>query len=170
MPRIKLYRDKESGLVKGDASICFANESSVEMAVSVLHEGMLRADENSRLSVTKASFQQKGEKLIEDDEKTDKETLRKRKMAKLAAAQAVSWDAGENGRIAGGAKGLTIVVFKGAFTRDELRKDEDGTMEDVEKCIVEAVEEMGSVEKVRLGRGLGLGLERSDSKATARAA
>ena len=148
LPRIKLYRDKESELVKGDASICYANEASVGMAVDVLNGGMLRADGTGKLCVTRASFQQKGEKIIEDDEKMDKETLRKRKMAKLAAAQAVSWDTGENGRIAGGAKGLTIVVIKNAFTKEELEKDEDAVLRDVEKWIVEAVEKFGTVEKI----------------------
>ena len=113
----------------------------------MLHDGFFRMDGTSKLSVGKASFKQKGDTL-ERDGKMDRATLQKRKMAKLAAAQAVSWDAGANGRIAGGAKGLTIVVLKNAFTREELEASENDAMSNIEKAVVDECAELGSIEKI----------------------
>ena len=52
-PKIKLYRD-DAGSLKGDASLCYANASSVDVACSILDGGSLRLDVPSR--VTKARF------------------------------------------------------------------------------------------------------------------
>ena len=56
-PKIKLYRD-EHGNLKGDASICYNAEESVDMAVSVLDGGYLRPM-TKPISVTRAEFQKK---------------------------------------------------------------------------------------------------------------
>ncbi len=122
-PRVKLYKTQD-GLAKGDASVCFANEASVSLAIDIFDEGVFRGGD--KLSVSKASFQQKGE-LNKD--KVATVTAKQRKVAELAAKQAMSWDDGSNGRIEGGMKGLTIVVLKGCFTVDEVN---DVVMEEVE--------------------------------------
>ena len=84
-------------------------------------------------------------------------TAAKRKVARLMAQQAMGWDSGENGRIAGGLKGLTIVVLKHVFLEEELRRDrggkdaeenEDRALAVVERDLVEAVEPFGTIEKV----------------------
>lgn len=73
----------------------------------------------------------------------------KRKVAQLMAAQAMGWDEGENGRIAGGAKGLTIVVLENMYTKSELKKDEDATLKSVENAVISAVSAFnGTIEKV----------------------
>ena len=55
-PKIKLYRD-DAGALKGDASLCYANASSVDVACSILDGGSLRFD--VPLRVTKADFGQR---------------------------------------------------------------------------------------------------------------
>jgi hypothetical protein len=73
----------------------------------------------------------------------------KRKVARLAALQAVGWDEGENGRIAGGLKGLRIVVLMNMFNPAEFEHDEnDEKLQSLEKEVHAECEEIGSVEKI----------------------
>jgi HIV Tat-specific factor 1 len=44
LPKIKLYSD-EDGQPKGDCSICFHSEQSVETAVNFLDEGVMMNDD-----------------------------------------------------------------------------------------------------------------------------
>ena len=78
-------------------------------------------------------------------------------MARLIAQQAMGWDEGENGRIAGGQKGLTIVVLKHMFTRSELivnrggkdaDENEDLALAIVEKDVFAAIGSLGTIEKI----------------------
>lgn len=128
-PKIKLYRHKDVGVaavrdetgsptnpgaLKGDASICYARPESVELALQILDENLFR--DGATLSVQCAKFEQYG-----DGEAGGGEGRRrmvsdaKQKVARLAALQAVGWDERENGRIAGGLKGLRIVVLLNIF-------------------------------------------------------
>ena len=144
-PRVKLYRDKETAILKGDGSVCFAMPESVSIALSVLDGSSLRADPNSTLTVTSASFQQKGSQLVEKAAPS----LKQRKVAQLAAKQAMSWDDGGNGRLTGGIKGLTIVVLKNLFTLAELTIDkEDTVLQEVQDEIVKICADLGSIEKI----------------------
>jgi hypothetical protein len=145
LPRVKLYRDAGSGLLKGDASVCFANVESVAIARAVLDQSVLRPDGLNVIGVSPASFEQKGGAL----EEREAPSLQQRKVAKLAAAQATSWDAGENGRLTGGVKGLTIVVLKRLFDLGELGGGrEDDVLKEVEGEIVKICGELGSIEKI----------------------
>ncbi len=71
----------------------------------------------------------------------------KRKVAKLAAKQAIGWDEGDNGRITGGLKGLRIVVLKHLFTPSTLQSD-DTILDQLEKQIRKQCSELGDVEKI----------------------
>ena len=126
---MKLYRSGD--LLKGDASVCYANPSSVSIALTVLDGSVLRADGANVLGVVAATFAQKGSVVVEKAAPS----LQQKKVAKLAAAQATSWDSGENGRLTGGIKGLTIVVLKGLFELEELKAadDEDSVLKEVER-------------------------------------
>jgi RNA recognition motif-containing protein len=145
-PRIKLYKDGD--ILKGDCSVCFAMPESVAIALSVLDGSVLRADGVNVLGVTAASFQQKGDELVEKAAPT----MKQRKVAQLAARQAMSWDDGSNGRLTGGIKGLTILVMKHLFTLEELTKaaDEDVVLQKVQDEIVAACGELGSIEKITM--------------------
>lgn len=176
-PRVKIYRD-DRGIAQGNARLKYAREESVQVAVAVLDGAALvwppdadPADETFRyaLTVEPAKFEQRGEYKKAEKPKVSEAA---RKVARLAAAQAVGWDEGTNGRIAGGAKGLRIVVLKHAFDAEELRegtpkmgnreppkKKDAGSEEEeeeadaaalarVEKDIFERCGAYGSVEKI----------------------
>lgn len=145
-PKIKLYR-KPDGTLKGDASLCYANTASVDLALTLYHEAPLRRTVKEGashiLSVERAKFEQQGSEY-----KSKQISLAKRKVARLAAAQAVDWDDGEiNGRITGGRKGLRIVVLKHLFVppiadtdlevlEREIRQECESSSGDVEKVTV----------------------------------
>lgn len=120
-PKVKLYRhkaDQEKGL-KGDASICYARPESVNLAITLFDGATLRLNEQEPLmSVSAAKFEQHG---TEFDPKRTHISEAKRKVAKMAAVQAMDWDEGEfNGRLTGGRKGLRIIVLKHMFDAAEM--------------------------------------------------
>lgn len=93
-PKIKLYRD-DHGNLKGDASICYNAEASVEMAVSVLDGGFIRPM-SKPLSVSRAEFQKKegGDESTASVWKKPRQTLTHAqvKVTQNAMAQALAWN------------------------------------------------------------------------------
>jgi len=152
-PKVKLYRTRkgENGNsqvseLKGDASICYARPESVELALQILDENLFRDD--NKLSVQRAKFEQHG---TLDTTKGGRRVISeaKRKVARLAALQAVGWDEGENGRIAGGLKGLRIVVLMNMFDPKEIQQDKnDVKLQTLEKEVHTECEAFGVVEKI----------------------
>jgi len=159
-PKVKLYRYKKgeagedgkdkAGMLKGDASICYARPESVELALQILDENLYR--DGAFLSVQKAKFEQHGSAF--DENTGGKQGRRvvseaKRKVARLAALQAVGWDEGENGRIAGGLKGLRIVVLMNMFDPKDLENDvNDEKLAGLDRDLHTECQELGSVEKI----------------------
>lgn len=153
-PKVKLYRHKadepEGRTVKGDASICYARAESVELALQVLDENLFR--DGAILSVQRAKFEQNAD-FDESKAKGGKRVISeaKRKVARLAALQAVGWDEGENGRIAGGLKGLRIIVLMHMFDPSEFLNDEnDDKLRALEQTLHAECEELGTVEKITI--------------------
>jgi HIV Tat-specific factor 1 len=153
-PKIKLYRHKgDDGTeeeLKGDASICYAREESVDLAFRILDEGYFRPTAKTLegmfpLAVTPAKFEKKGDVILQANKPRVAEA--KRKVAKLAAMQAIGWDEGDNGRITGGLKGLRIVVLKHMFTLSMLQTDET-ILDKLERQIRKECSELGDVEKI----------------------
>ena len=148
-PKVKLYRDNASGILKGDASICYARPESVELALQILDDNIFR--DNSTLSVQRAKFEQHGT-VFDGDGKTGGRRIvseAKRKVARLAALQAVGWDEGENGRIAGGLKGLRIVVLMNMFDPKTIQNDtNDEKLQSLQEEVHAQCEAIGIVEKI----------------------
>jgi len=118
-PKIKLYRD-DAGLAKGDASLCYANEASVGMAVDILDGGSLRFD--VPLKVARADFGSSRYGAF-DPSKKRKVNANKIKVAKKAQAQAMSW-ANDDDSGAVSSKALRIVVVERAFRLEDLPPEE----------------------------------------------
>ncbi|KAL7517667.1 hypothetical protein ACHAWX_002574 [Stephanocyclus meneghinianus] len=136
-----------------DASMCYGRPESVDLALQILDENLFR--DGAILSVQRAKFEQHGS-AFEENSKTTKNGRRvvseaKRKVARLAALQAVGWDEGENGRIAGGLKGLRIIVLRNMFDPDEFLDDaNDEKLGALEETVHTECEEMGTVEKITI--------------------
>ncbi|KAL9190218.1 hypothetical protein ACHAXT_007429 [Thalassiosira profunda] len=153
-PKVKLYRHKKGenghkgGEIKGDASICYARPESVELALQILDENLFR--DGATLSVQRAKFEQHGTFDGEANKGGRRNVSEaKRKVARLAALQAVGWDEGDNGRIAGGLKGLRIVVLMHMFDPKELENDKDDVrLKRLEQEVHAECEELGPVEKI----------------------
>mmetsp|Transcript_14834 Transcript_14834/g.22228 ORF Transcript_14834/g.22228 Transcript_14834/m.22228 type:complete len:624 (+) Transcript_14834:96-1967(+) len=146
------------GMLKGDASVCYANKTSVDLCLQLLDDSHFRTVDASgkfisnpeRISVQRAKFEMHGEAF----KGRRKVSSVKRKIARLAKLQAVGWDAGENGRITGGLKGLRIIVLQSVFDALVLRgigeAKEDLFLKGVEKEIFEKCAEFGTVEKITI--------------------
>ena len=149
-PKVKLYRNKSAGMaLKGDASICYARAESVDLALQILDENLFR--DGAILSVQRAKFEQNAD--FDGKVKNGKRVISeaKRKVARLAAMQAVGWDEGENGRIAGGLKGLRIIVLKHMFNPASFVNDaNDEKLRTLEQKVHAECEEMGTVEKITI--------------------
>lgn len=105
-PKIKLYRNK-NGKLKGDASLCYARPESVELALQVLDESPW--DQEHTIRVERAKFEAKESASGQKRERKNVSQAQ-RKVARLALLQAQDEGFGE--RLAGGRKGLRIVVVK----------------------------------------------------------
>lgn len=152
-PKVKLYRDNSTGKLKGDASIRYARSESVELALEILDNSLW--DKDHCIKVERAKFQEKGEdgkerpnrSTNENENSNDSNMYLKRKrpiseaqrkVARLALLQAQ--DEGFGGRLAGGRKGLCIIVVKNMM---------DGIPEnELENVMYKAFQEFGSIEKI----------------------
>ncbi len=145
-PKIKLYKDRSTGELKGDASVCYARAESVELAIQIL-DGSLW-DKDHRIKIERAKFEAKaasGNAAANGSTKPNEGVKRKRpiseaqrKVARLAILQAQ--DEGFGGRLTGGRKGLCIIVVKnimGGIPEEEL-----------EDVLYESFQEFGSIEKI----------------------
>lgn len=171
-PKIKVYRHKtdsqdpntgavitKKGACKGDASLCYARPESVALALQVLDEAPFRDEIKkgphnniNRVHVERAKFEQSGD-FNQAFDKKKRVSQMQRKVAKLAAKQAMDWDDGEsNGRLTGGVKGLRIIVLKGMFHPSELSEDEeddeDAFLAELEQQVRRPCEAHGVVEKI----------------------
>ena len=166
------------GPCKGDASVCYARPESVSLAVTLLDEASFRPTATEGLQfpvrVEPAKFEARPPLPSTDAGGGDdapstvsalpppirpRVSNAQRRVAKLAARQAVDWDGGDyNGRLTGGRKGLRIVVLKGAFDPADLRrpasegnvaaKEEDARFAALEKDLRDECEAHGDVEKM----------------------
>ena len=135
-PKIKLYQTP-TGQLKGDASICYARQESVQLALQILDESPW--DSKHVIRVQQAKFEAKeGADSSTSNKRRRPVSEAKRKVARLALLQAQDEGFGE--RLSGGRKGLRIIVVKHMM---------DGIPENrLEDELHEYCQEHGQVEKI----------------------
>ncbi len=140
-PKIKLYKDRATGELKGDASVCYARTESVELALQILDNSLW--DKDHRIKIERAKFEAKsgsGNTAEDSNHAKRKRPISdaQRKVVRLAILQAQ--DEGFGGRLTGGRKGLCIIVVKkimGGIPEEKL-----------EGVLYESFQEFGSIEKI----------------------
>mmetsp|Transcript_7807 Transcript_7807/g.27704 ORF Transcript_7807/g.27704 Transcript_7807/m.27704 type:complete len:516 (+) Transcript_7807:86-1633(+) len=144
-PKIKIYRD-DDGMPKGDASICYANAGSIDLALQILDGGSLRYD--TPLKVTRAEFSSRLGAF--DESKRRKVNMTKVRLAKKAAEQGLQW-ANDEDSGATTASALRIIIVKHAFAPEDLDDDaDDAKAELLRRQLTEALDAHEPPEKLTI--------------------
>jgi HIV Tat-specific factor 1 len=108
-PKVKVYTD-EKGEPKGDGLVCFNQEASVNLALTLKDDAELRP--GVRIKVQKAEFQMKGEAYVRKELSTEEIKVMQR--IKLEQKKALSWTETTIDK-------RRIVIMKHMFTADEAQ-------------------------------------------------
>jgi RNA recognition motif-containing protein len=136
--RIKIYKNKQTNELKGDAVISFLREESILLAIEYFNDYELKGN---KIKVEKAKFEQKGD-FYQKREQKKIDDLQKFKY-KTDVNRLLGWEEEEN------EKGLKIVVLKNVFEPVDFVEDPE-LLDDMRNDFLEECLDFGDVEKLKI--------------------
>eukprot|EP00884_Botryococcus_braunii_P010462 jgi/Botrbrau1/19417/Bobra.0338s0044.1 len=139
-PKVKVYRDKESGFPKGDGLVTYMKEPSVVLALQILDGAPFRPELSKPMTVQRAKFEMHGEQFV-----PKKRPNKKKKKAAVAAERMLGWDGFDDLK-----KPTEVtVILENLFHPDQFLEDPN-LRGDLEADVRSECNKLGPVDKVRI--------------------
>jgi len=150
-PKVKIYREADTGECKGDCSLCYNAEESVKLAIEILDGGYIRpgfqikvsrADFSSIATLHDESHSSKGKSSSSRPALSQAQV----KVARSAMKQALAWNEDDDIGVSK-ASALRIVVLEGMFTPADFEQDPDFG-DELETDVAAECAKCGEIEKL----------------------